>query len=111
MTAFPQTIHFIGTNTPRRLELSIRNLAVEGEIPPEIDGAFFRVAGVRTGWLVSLLYLFYVPFFISLHLHAGLVQAGGGQPDGSTGQHQQGLPDQGGHGEAPDTCIHGAGQP
>ena len=42
MTAFPQTIHFIGTNTPRRVELSIRNLAVEGEIPPEIEGAFFR---------------------------------------------------------------------
>ncbi|OYX10344.1 MAG: carotenoid oxygenase [Sphingomonadales bacterium 32-68-7] len=42
MNAFPQTIHFIGTNTPRRLELSARNLPVEGEIPPEIDGAFFR---------------------------------------------------------------------
>ena len=42
MNAFPQTIHFIGSNTPRRVELSIRNLAVEGEIPAEIDGAFFR---------------------------------------------------------------------
>lgn len=42
MGAFPQTIHFIGTNTPRRVELSVRNLAVEGEIPPEIDGMFFR---------------------------------------------------------------------
>ena len=42
MNAFPQTIHFIGSNTPRRLELSVRNLEVEGEIPAEIDGAFFR---------------------------------------------------------------------
>lgn len=42
MNAFPQTIHFIGTNTPRRVEMSVQNLAVEGEIPAEIDGAFFR---------------------------------------------------------------------
>lgn len=42
MTAFPQTIHFIGSNTPRRTEMSVRNLDVEGEIPAEIDGAFFR---------------------------------------------------------------------
>src|SRR3990170_2171490 len=42
MNAFPQTIHFIGSNPPRRLEISVRDLEVEGEIPPEIDGAFFR---------------------------------------------------------------------
>ncbi len=42
MGAFPQTIHFIGSNTPRQLELSKRNLDVEGEIPPEVEGAFFR---------------------------------------------------------------------
>ena len=42
MGAFPQTIHFIGSNTPRRTEISIRNLEVEGEIPAEIEGAFFR---------------------------------------------------------------------
>ena len=42
MGAFPQTIHFIGSNTPRRLEISVRNLEVEGEIPAEIEGAFFR---------------------------------------------------------------------
>jgi len=42
MSAFPQTIHFIGTNTPRRVELSVRNLVVEGEIPAEVEGAFFR---------------------------------------------------------------------
>lgn len=42
MTAYPQTIHFIGTNTPRRMELSLRNLAVEGTIPADVEGAFFR---------------------------------------------------------------------
>jgi carotenoid cleavage dioxygenase len=42
MGAFPQTIHFIGSNVPRRMEATIRNLEVEGEIPAEIDGAFFR---------------------------------------------------------------------
>lgn len=42
MNAFPQTIHFIGSNTPRRAEMSVRNLEVEGEIPAEIDGAFYR---------------------------------------------------------------------
>jgi carotenoid cleavage dioxygenase len=42
MNAFPQTIHFIGSNFPRRAEISVRDLEVEGEIPPEIDGAFFR---------------------------------------------------------------------
>lgn len=42
MGAFPQSIHFTGTNMSRRIELSVRNLEVEGTIPPEIDGAFFR---------------------------------------------------------------------
>ncbi|MCL6250335.1 carotenoid oxygenase family protein [Altererythrobacter sp. KTW20L] len=42
MTAFPQTIHFIGTNTPRRVEMSVRDLAVEGTIPADVEGAFFR---------------------------------------------------------------------
>ena len=42
MNAFPQTIHFIGSNMPRRAEISVRDLEVEGEIPAEIDGAFFR---------------------------------------------------------------------
>jgi carotenoid cleavage dioxygenase-like enzyme len=42
MAAFPQTIHFIGTNTPRRMEVSLRNLDVEGTIPAEVEGAFFR---------------------------------------------------------------------
>ncbi len=42
MNAFPQTIHFIGTNTPRRVEMSVRDLEVEGQIPADIEGAFFR---------------------------------------------------------------------
>ena len=42
MNAFPQTIHFIGSNFPRRAEISLRDLEVEGTIPAEIDGAFFR---------------------------------------------------------------------
>ncbi len=42
MEAFPQTIHFIGSNTPRRMEITLRDLEVEGEIPDDIDGAFFR---------------------------------------------------------------------
>ncbi len=42
MNAFPKTIHFIGSNTPRRMEVSLRDLEVEGEIPAEIQGAFFR---------------------------------------------------------------------
>lgn len=42
MNTFPQTMHFTGTNTPRQTELSLTDLDVEGEIPAEIDGAFFR---------------------------------------------------------------------
>lgn len=42
MGAFPQTIHFIGTNTPRQLEYALDDLEVEGEIPAAIDGMFFR---------------------------------------------------------------------
>jgi len=39
---FPQTIHFIGTNTPRQQEYTLEGLEVEGEIPTAIDGKFFR---------------------------------------------------------------------
>ncbi|WP_443019787.1 carotenoid oxygenase family protein [Sphingobium sp. CAP-1] len=39
---FPDTIHFTGLNTPVGIEWSARNLDVIGEIPAEIDGAFFR---------------------------------------------------------------------
>jgi len=42
MNAFPQTLHFIGSNTPRRMEIEVRDLEVEGEIPADVNGAFFR---------------------------------------------------------------------
>lgn len=42
MPNFPRTIHFTGLNTPVGIEWSARNLDVVGEIPAEIDGAFFR---------------------------------------------------------------------
>lgn len=42
MRGFPQTIHFTGLNTPLRMESSIRNLPVIGDLPTEIRGAFFR---------------------------------------------------------------------
>ncbi|MFA5966475.1 MAG: carotenoid oxygenase family protein [Sphingomonas sp.] len=42
MRGFPQTIHFTGLNTPLRMESSIRNLPVVGDLPDDIRGAFFR---------------------------------------------------------------------
>ena len=42
MTVFPRTVHFTGLNAPVRIESSVQNLPVEGEIPKEIEGSFFR---------------------------------------------------------------------
>jgi len=42
MTGFPRTVHFSKLNTPVRAEVSARDLEVEGEIPADIQGAFFR---------------------------------------------------------------------
>ena len=42
MSEFPRTVHFTGLNAPVRIEASVRDLPVEGTIPPEIEGAFFR---------------------------------------------------------------------
>jgi carotenoid cleavage dioxygenase-like enzyme len=42
MPKFPNTIEFTALNRPVRLEASVRNLHVEGTIPREIEGAFFR---------------------------------------------------------------------
>ncbi|WP_231635899.1 carotenoid oxygenase family protein [Novosphingobium sp. ST904] len=42
MAQFPDTIHFTGLNKPIGIEWSARNLDVIGEIPADIDGAFFR---------------------------------------------------------------------
>lgn len=43
MTTFPQTPAFTGFNTPSRVEAQVHDLNVTGEIPVEMDGAFFRV--------------------------------------------------------------------
>ena len=42
MTGFPNTPDCTELNTPVRIELEVQNLPVEGVIPPEISGAFFR---------------------------------------------------------------------
>jgi carotenoid cleavage dioxygenase-like enzyme len=39
---YPDSFDFHGFNAPVRTECSVRNLPVEGAIPDEIDGAFFR---------------------------------------------------------------------
>jgi len=40
--AFPPSIHYQGLNAPVRMEVDVRDLPVEGEIPAEVAGAFFR---------------------------------------------------------------------
>mgnify|MGYP001260860978 FL=1 len=42
MKAFPQTSHFVGLNRPLGEEYDIDGLIVEGEIPADVDGVFFR---------------------------------------------------------------------
>lgn len=43
MSTFPRTASFTGFNTPSRIEADIADLAHEGTIPPELNGAFYRV--------------------------------------------------------------------
>jgi carotenoid cleavage dioxygenase len=43
MAQFPRTPGFTGFNTPSRIEADVLDLACEGTIPRELDGAFFRV--------------------------------------------------------------------
>ena len=43
MAHFPQTPSFTGFNTPSRIEADLANLVHEGSIPPELNGAFYRV--------------------------------------------------------------------
>ena len=43
MAQFPNTPAFTGFNSPSRIECDIPNLVHEGTIPPELNGAFFRV--------------------------------------------------------------------
>jgi carotenoid cleavage dioxygenase-like enzyme len=42
MPKFPNTLPYIALNRPVRIEASIRNLEVEGTIPADVQGAFFR---------------------------------------------------------------------
>jgi carotenoid cleavage dioxygenase-like enzyme len=42
MAGYPQTPEFTGLNTPVAQEYSLSTLAVEGTIPPEVEGVFFR---------------------------------------------------------------------
>ena len=43
MSHFPQTPAFTGFNEPSRLEADIADLVHEGQIPDELNGAFYRV--------------------------------------------------------------------
>lgn len=43
MSQFPNTPSFTGFNTPSRIEADIQDLPCEGTIPPELNGAFYRV--------------------------------------------------------------------
>ena len=43
MAHFPETPNFTGFNTPSRIEADIADLQHTGTIPPELDGAFYRV--------------------------------------------------------------------
>ncbi len=43
MARFPETPNFTGFNEPMRYEADLIDLEVEGEVPPELDGAFFHV--------------------------------------------------------------------
>jgi carotenoid cleavage dioxygenase-like enzyme len=44
MSSFPDVPMFAGVNAPSRIEADVNDLEVSGEIPREIDGAFYRVA-------------------------------------------------------------------
>ena len=44
MSRFPQTPSFRGFNQPSRIEADVPDLELEGEIPQDIDGVFYRVA-------------------------------------------------------------------
>jgi carotenoid cleavage dioxygenase len=44
MVKFPDVPTFAGVNAPSRIEVDIEDLPVEGTLPAEIDGSFYRVA-------------------------------------------------------------------
>jgi carotenoid cleavage dioxygenase len=47
MLHFPDTVHFRGLNRPVRIEAQVHDLEIEGVIPAEIEGAFFRAVPDR----------------------------------------------------------------
>jgi carotenoid cleavage dioxygenase len=44
MAKFPKLPMFEGINAPSRIEVDIHDLEVDGDIPDDLDGAFYRVA-------------------------------------------------------------------
>lgn len=42
MTGFPQTPYFVGLNEPVGKQVALTGLAVEGTLPPEVHGSFYR---------------------------------------------------------------------
>jgi carotenoid cleavage dioxygenase-like enzyme len=42
MDGFPQSIYFVGLNEPVGQEVSLTGLLVEGSLPPEVRGSFYR---------------------------------------------------------------------
>src|SRR5262252_5102630 len=42
MRQFPETPEYTGLNTPISEEYEIRSLAVDGRVPEEVEGTFFR---------------------------------------------------------------------
>ena len=39
---FPDTATFTGFNAPRRIEADVHDLQIDGQLPPELNGAFYR---------------------------------------------------------------------
>ena len=44
MSRFPETPNFRGFNQPSRIEADIKDLELDGKVPEELDGVFYRVA-------------------------------------------------------------------
>ena len=44
MSTFPNSPMFAGVSAPSRIEADVKDLDIVGEVPREIDGAFYRVA-------------------------------------------------------------------
>lgn len=44
MTKFPDIPMFQGINAPSRIEVDVHDLEVDGRVPSDLDGAFYRVA-------------------------------------------------------------------